>query len=191
LDYHLFNRNILIMHIPKSYQWLVNEPGPKMLKIALGMYGIIEKPGTENNKQIIDWAAEVGGRVEDVYKADSIPWCGLFMAVVAKRAGYALPKDPLWALNWGTFGRHVDIAMLGDTVVLTRPGGGGHVALYVGEDKTSVHLLGGNQSDAVTVSRMAKSRIYAVRRPLFKIGPPPNIRQIWLTTGGKLSINES
>jgi cell wall-associated NlpC family hydrolase len=36
--------------------------------------------------------------------------------------------------------------MLGDVLVFRR-GGGGHVALYVGEDEEAFHVLGGNQAD--------------------------------------------
>src|SRR5690349_6102284 len=85
--------------LPARYGWLAREPGPKMLIEALKLYGTLESPGSKNNPTIIAWAKEVGGEVADVYAADSIPWCGLFMAVIAKRAGKDLPVHPLWALS--------------------------------------------------------------------------------------------
>jgi uncharacterized protein (TIGR02594 family) len=182
------------MTLPDKYKWLLNETGPKMLKEALSHFGTLEHKGTGNNPSIIKWAKEVGGKIDDVYKADSIPWCGLFMAVVAKRSGYTLPKDPLWALNWGTFGKKQDVAMLGDTLTFIRKTStgatAGHVALYVGEDIDAFHILGGNQSDAVTITRINKSRLYAIRRPLFKIGQPENVRRVFLDTECAISENE-
>ena len=130
------------MALPSKYKWLENEPAPKMLLEALRHYGTLEHVGPNNNPSIVKWAAELGKSVSDVYKADSVPWCGLFMGIVAKRAGYDLPKSPLWALNWGTFGERSECAKLGYILVFVR-NGGGHVGLYVGEDATAYHVLGG------------------------------------------------
>jgi len=178
------------MTLPQKYDWLNSEPGPKMILEALKLYGTIETPGAGNNQTIIDWAKEVGGKVADVYKADSIPWCGLFMALVAKRAGKEPPKDPLWALNWGTFGNKTEVAMLGDVLVFIRKGGG-HVGLYVGESASTYHVLGGNTSDKVTIAEIAKARCYAIRRPVYSIAQPGNVRKIVLSGSGIVSENEA
>ena len=179
--------------IPKQYAWILNEKGPKMMLEALKEFGTIEAAGNANNQKIIKWAAEVGGTVANVYKNDAIPWCGLFMAVIALRAGKIPPKDPLWALNWGNFGHHVDQGAFGDTLVFVRktPNGAtaGHVALYVGEDATTYHCLGGNQSDQVSFTRMAKTRLYTIRRPDY-VTQPAQVRRIVLAATGKLSANE-
>lgn len=175
--------------LPTKYRWLASEGAPRMLVEGLKLYGTIETPGTPNNPTIIAWAQEMGNNVADVYKADSIPWCGLFMAIVAKRAGKEVPKSPLWALAWSTFGNHVDVPMLGDVLVFTRQGGG-HVGLYVGEDDTAYHVLGGNQSDKVSIARIAKTRLYISRRPIYSIAQPSNIRRIILTPDGIISSNE-
>lgn len=182
------------MSLPAKYQWLSKEPGPLMLAKALELYGIHETPGVENNTIIVGWADEIGGNISNVYKADEIPWCGLFMAIVAKRASKQVVKDPLWALNWGTFGVYTDTAMLGDVLVFTRKTSdgkkAGHVGLYVGEDETSLHVLGGNTADAVSIARLDKSRLYAARRPKYKV-QPKNVRRIELSSGGvPVSTNE-
>lgn len=186
---------IAVEKLPKPYQWLAAEPGPKMLLEALREFGTLEVKGDGSNPEIISWAKEIGGTVSDVYKADEIPWCGLFMAICAKRAGYDLPKEPLWALNWGTFGSSQPTAMLGDVLTFIRKTStgakAGHVSMYVGEDEAAYHVLGGNQSDCVCITRIDKSRLYAIRRPLFKIGQPANVRQIFLSATGGLSNNEA
>jgi uncharacterized protein (TIGR02594 family) len=155
-----------------------------MIVEALKLFGTMEKPGAANNPTIVAWAKEVGGEVADVYKADSIPWCGLFMAVVAKRAGKELPKHPLWALSWSAFGAKAPAPALGDVLVFT------HVGLYVGEDASAFHVLGGNQSDRVCITRIAKARLYAARRPLYRV-EPANVRPIHLEATGALSLNEA
>jgi uncharacterized protein (TIGR02594 family) len=176
------------MALPKKYEWLNKETGPKMLLEALDLYGVKEQPGVGNNAEILAWSKEVGQ--QQIYSADSIPWCGLFMAVVAKRAGKDYPELPLWALSWKTFGEKADKPSLGDVVVFKRDAGG-HVGLYVAEDATTFHVLGGNQSDAVTITRIMKTRMVAVRRPKWLIAQPPNVRPIWISADGQISTNEA
>jgi uncharacterized protein (TIGR02594 family) len=175
--------------LPSRYGWLAREPGPKMIIEALKLFGMMESPGSANNPTIVAWAKEVGGEVADVYKTDSVPWCGLFVAVVAKRAGKEIPKHPLWALSWSAFGAKSPAAALGDVLVFVRSGGG-HVGLYVGEDASAFHVLGGNQSDRVCITRVAKARLYAARRPLYRV-QPANVRPIHLKSTGALSLNEA
>lgn len=176
--------------LPPAYRWLSSLATlPRMVSEALKLFGTVEAAGAANSPTIIGWADEVGGKVEDVYKTDAIPWCGLFMAVVAKRAGKQLPPDPLWALNWNKFGRGAGQPMLGDVLTFVR-NGGGHVALYVGEDATAYHVLGGNQSDQVCFTRISKLRLSGVRRPHYKV-QPSTVRPFILQGGGQLSKNEA
>jgi len=41
----------------------------------------------------------------------------------------------------------------------------GHVVFVLGQDDTHFFVLGGNQSDAVTIARIAKSRLIGARWP--------------------------
>lgn len=173
--------------LPAQYRWLDKEPGPRMLREALALFGALEAPGARDNPLILAWASEVG--LSKTYSHDSIPWCGLFMAVVAKRAGKPVVDSPLWALSWADFGKAVSAPMLGDVLTFKR-NGGGHVTLYVGEDATAFHCLGGNQSDKVCITRIAKSRLYRARRPLYN-AQPGNVRKVRLASNGKLSTNEA
>jgi len=53
-------------------------------------------------------------------------------------------------------------------------GSGGHVGFAMGQDDTHFYLLGGNQSDAVTVARVAKARLLGARWPrTFPLRPEP------------------
>ncbi|MBX7155784.1 MAG: TIGR02594 family protein [Bacteriodetes bacterium] len=181
------------MSLLTQYNWLEKESGPLMILEALKLFGTLEQKGKANNQTIIAWAKEIGGNVADVYKADEIPWCGLFMAVVAKRAKKQVVKDPLWALNWGTFGKQIDNPEFGDVLVFIRKTSegktAGHVGLYIGEDKDCYHVLGGNQSDQVCIARIQKSRLYASRRPNYNV-QPKNVRRVFLKNSGTVSVDE-
>lgn len=181
------------MALPLKYRWLLKESGPMMVKKAIELFDISENLGVKNNPIILSWAKEIGGKVSDIYTADAIPWCGLFMAVVAKRSYKQLVKDPLWALNWATFGKKSDVPKLGDVLVFVRKTSegkkAGHVGIYVGEDEKCFHVLGGNQLDKVCISRIEKNRLYASRRPNYNI-EPKNVRVIVLNNDGDISSNE-
>ena len=180
------------MNLPEKYQWLSAEGAPKMLVQMLQLYGVKEYPGNADNPIIIGWAKEVG--LEGVYKKDLTAWCGLVMAVVAKRADKNPVQDPLWALNWSKFGIEVDEPMLGDVLVFRRYKNGkligGHVALYVFETKTTYGCLGGNQADSVSITEISKNRLAAARRPLYSIAQPANVRKIFMDSTGIISTNE-
>jgi uncharacterized protein (TIGR02594 family) len=174
--------------VPVQYRWL-NSLGqlPRMTEEALKLLGTVETPGAGNNATILAWAGEVG--LERVYTADSIPWCGLLMSVVAHRAGKELPAAPLWALSWAKFGVDEGQPRLGDVLTFVRDGGG-HVAQYIGEDSAAYHVLGGNQHDCVCFTRIAKARLYRVRRPVYANMPATAEPHI-LDGAGALSSNES
>jgi len=174
------------MQLPDKYAWLNNETGPKMLKEALSHYGLLEKAGPGSNPDILAWAKEVG--VRGWYADDSVPWCGLFMGVCASRAGFPYNSELLSALAWAKWGDHVDNdgAMLGDTLVFVRPGGG-HVAFYIGESQANFLILGGNQGDAVGFEWIHKTRLFAVRRAHWKIAQPENVRKIFLNDDGAVA----
>jgi uncharacterized protein (TIGR02594 family) len=167
--------------LPERFAFLAEEPGPRMLREALPLLGTVETPGKGNNPTIMAWAAEVG--LKEAYSEDSIPWCGLFMALIAKRADKPIVKGPLWALNWLNFGVSVPRPSLGDVIVVQREGGG-HVTLYVAEDEKNYYGLGGNQSDMVSIAPIAKNRKPWFRRPKY-INQPANVRPIIL--GGSLT----
>lgn len=161
-----------------------------MLKEAIDWYGVRETPGTKNEPAIMGWAKEL--RLSD-YTADSIPWCGLFMAYIAKVSNKPIPKNPLWALNWRNFGTPVERPMLGDVMIKNRTGGG-HVTLYVGEDSGYYHCLGGNQGDAVDISRFPKTlpdgQRWFFRRPKY-FNQPDNVRTVKLAAKGGIIKSEA
>jgi len=69
------------------YEHLKNNP-PLMVAEAMKFLGLKEIKGKVNNKTILGWANEIGGKLADIYKSDEIAWCGLFMAMLAFRGMY-------------------------------------------------------------------------------------------------------
>lgn len=182
--------------LPQHYAWLKNEGAPRLLMEGIKTFGTVETPGPNSNPAILDWAKKA--KLGKVYKDDSIAWCGLWMAYTALQAGWDTPKNPLGAQNWLKFGTPVPITkgrrgtrgrypMLGDVLVFWRDNPKswkGHVGLYVGEDETHFHVLGGNQKDSVSIVRIAKNRLKGARRCKWKVNQPGNVRRVWLSPEG-------
>ena len=102
-----------------------------------------------------------------------------------------MPAQPLWARSWVNFGKDGSARpQLGDVLVFRRGETSGHVGIYIGEDYGAFHVLGGNQSDGVTITRIAKDRCIAVRRPVYKAAPA-TAKPVELAPTGALSVNEA
>lgn len=79
-----------------------------MLREALACYGVRETAGPGNTRDIMAWADEIAGDVRRVYTADSIPWCGLFVALDAAQT-IALARA-VGAHVQAAFAREADVA---------------------------------------------------------------------------------
>lgn len=172
-----------------NYSYLKKETAPKILVEAYKLIGTAETIGKDNNPKILDWADKLG--LKKTYTADEIPWCGLFVAYACLKAQKPVVENPLWARNWNKFGTKQSIAMLGDILVFERGANSGHVGIYVGEDKTAYHVLGGNQGDKVSIVRILKSRCIGIRRTAWGKAQPVNVRVINLDAVGNVSENEA
>ena len=162
------------------------------LNVAKSEYGVKEIPGARSNPKIIQWAKDVGGWIPGFYKNDDIPWCGLFVAHCMIDAGIKPGIDNvLSALAWNKFGQKIH-PCYGSVMVFKRTGGG-HVGLYVSEDKTTYHILGGNQSNMVNVTKVLKSRFVGARWPTeySKMMPLAGQGVIRKSFDGKISVNEA
>jgi uncharacterized protein (TIGR02594 family) len=162
---------------------------PRWLTAARAHIGVREIKGPKHNPTIMGWIKrltpkKLGIAVND----DETPWCGTFMAAVMSEAGFATPPIAVRASSWGAWGTPLIKPSPGAVMVFTRQGGG-HVGLYVGEDATAYHVLGGNQSDSVSITRIAKSRLTTARWPPGL--PVPKAGTVVLDgSGQRLSVNE-
>lgn len=152
--------------LPPEYADLNSCLSIPILHQALMLYGTTEYAGSDNNPVILDWAKELNHTISQWYRSDSTAWCALFISVCAKRAGFQPPEgfDAVRAKSFAKWGDPVfGEPVLADILVFHRAGGG-HVGLYVGEDSTCYHVLGGNQGDTVNIVRIPKERLIAARR---------------------------
>ncbi len=147
--------------------------------------GASEIPGPKHNNWIAKgWARLGAGWFND----DETPWCGFFVAHCIDKAGLPYPKGGLFArakawLDWGKSCRPV----YGAVVVFGREGGG-HVGFLVGASTDHYYVLGGNQSNAVNITPIAKYRALGYRWPAsLPIGTSPLPRM----AGGTVSRNEA
>ncbi|MEG3089488.1 TIGR02594 family protein [Sphingomonas sp. PB4P5] len=168
-------------------------PEPAWLRHARTLLGTREAAGAASNVTILGWAKLLGIKVLGIaYNADSVPWCGLFVANSLRAAGINLGamKVGVRAKAWADWGSKLRASTLapGAIMVFDREGGG-HVAFYVGEDRTHYHVLGGNQGDRVSIMRLEKSRCIARRWPkgVPVIGKPVQLN----AAGAPVSKNEA
>lgn len=163
---------------------------PVWMREARRYMGLKEIAGNKSNPVILGWAKKLGGWIESFYTDDDIPWCGLAMAnwISTTLPNEVLPSNPLGAMNWKNFGYEIT-PCVGAILVFKRPGGA-HVAQYLGEDRTHFHVIGANQSNSVSITRIEKSRFVASRWP--KTGEAPVPGRVQLTEGGApVSRNEA
>jgi uncharacterized protein (TIGR02594 family) len=181
------------LNLPPAYGWLLTLPYlPRHVEFALGLIGVQEVAGSGDNPTIMKWRDEVRAAGIDVsgYSADQVPWCGLFMAYVMLKSDRQSVAKPLWALNWAKFGQDGGQPELGDVLTFKRDGGG-HVAIYIAEDRQGYyHILGGNQSDRVSIMRIAKSRMHSCRQPPYKT-KPESVKPYVVAATGTVSTNEA
>lgn len=152
--------------------------------------GLREIPGVKHNTTIIGWAKRLGAKVLGItVNDDETPWCGLFVAHCMTTAGMKTAPIAVRAKSWATWGRKLTAPRLGCVLVFTRDGGG-HVGFYVGEDATAYHVLGGNQGNSVSVTRLAKDRLTdgGMRWPLEAELPPAKIIR---RSAGNLTLSKN
>jgi uncharacterized protein (TIGR02594 family) len=101
---------------------------------------------------------------------DEVAWCAAFVGHCLEKAGIASTRrlNARSYLTWGEKVVRLEQAREGDVVVFTRGSSTaqGHVAFFLKATGSQIEVLGGNQSDGVTIARYAKSRLLGIRRPL-------------------------
>ena len=141
-------------------------------ELAQRFVGIQEVSGNVANPQILAML-----KLDNKWpKDDSVPWCAAFMNYIAWLLRLPRSKS-LRARSWLLIGESIPIseAKVGFDVVILKRGGlnqpgpevikaKGHVGWFAGVDGGHVILLGGNQSDTVSLAGYPKKRVLGVRR---------------------------
>jgi uncharacterized protein (TIGR02594 family) len=157
---------------------------------AQRLIGVAEDVSAKSNPLLIGWGRELGC----YYVDDETAWCGLFVGhcIASQMPAEPLPANPLGARQWRKFGRRCD-PQPGAVMVFWRVSARdarGHVGFYVAEDAAGFyHILGGNQADAVTISRVPKARFLEARWPTTAM--PPDGRMVMADATGRVSEREA
>jgi uncharacterized protein (TIGR02594 family) len=157
---------------------------PDWLREARALIGTREIPGPRHNSWIVRQWAKLGAAW---FNDDETPWCGLFVASCLQAVGLPFPGRGLFAraLAWKDWGKPCG-PFVGAVAVFGRTGGG-HVGFLVGQSANHFYVLGGNQSNAVNIMPIARTRLVATRWPLERAIEASKLPAM---TGGTISRNE-
>lgn len=146
----------------------------------------------KNRSALMAWLRSDGKTLGDPAK---LPWCGdaIQTCLALTLPDEPQPVNPYLARNWLKLGVELTTPSLGCILVFWRgskTGTSGHVGLYAGEDAEAYHVLGGNQSDAITIARLDKARLLGMRWP--STYPKPTSGRVLLSaSGAPVSANEA
>lgn len=165
---------------------------PAWLAAARKYIGVAEIPGKEHAPQIVRWLATL----KAWWREDETPWCGVLTAACLRETGVALPKH--WYRAKGYFGEPdkpwgspLVAPALGCIVIFERKGGG-HVGFVVGKEPCgNLRVLGGNQSNRVSIASFERTRVAGYRWPPGVVLPPLHMLPTFPNTTGKVSTNEA
>jgi uncharacterized protein (TIGR02594 family) len=123
---------------------------PRWLTKARGYLGQREIPGPRHNPLILKWWKAIKAQFTD----DETAWCAAFVGGVLEECGIKSTRSG-WARSYEKWGVALPGPAVGAVAVFSRKGGG-HVGFVVGDSPSRVSVLGGNQSDAVTIAKFPK-----------------------------------
>jgi uncharacterized protein (TIGR02594 family) len=137
--------------------------------------GIVEIPGPKSNPVILQWGRDIGA--PRWFDNDDKAWCAVFMnrvlmacqlpmarMVDTSHPDYKAGFDLLRAATFEGYGYGLTVPTLGCLMTFRRPEGN-HVGAYLGERADAFRIIGGNQSNTVNETWIAKPRLTAMRWP--------------------------
>lgn len=135
---------------------------PSWMAEAWRELGQSELPGNAHNPRIVAMFDELGHPGQ----SDETAWCAAFVGACLERAGIASTRS-LLARSYLEWGVATDDPAAGDVVVLKRGSDPtfGHVGFVVGLTDAHAFVLGGNQSNAVTVAAFDRDLVLGFRTP--------------------------
>lgn len=115
-----------------------------------------------DNKTLTEWLR--AGRL--LGNPAKLPWCGdaVETCIVKTLPDEPVPNNPFWAQAWANFGVGVD-PIVGSIGVIRWSSRAGHVGIVADASASRITLLGGNQSNAITLSSFPRSKFIAFRWP--------------------------
>jgi uncharacterized protein (TIGR02594 family) len=144
------------------------QPATKNARIyseAIQYLGVVELDGPKTNPLIRSWILQSAKWLDQ--DDSKTAWCGCFRGAIGIATATGAPENHFRAASWRQWGIAVDKlenAIKGDTLIFTRRGGF-HVGLFSGlSDNGNPLVLGGNQSDSVSIAEYDKDHLLSIRR---------------------------
>lgn len=134
--------------------------GSPWFEVAYGemQNGVEEYRGSSNNPRIVEYHRST--RLQNnLASLDQTPWCASFVNWCLRESGYET-TDSARAADWANYGERLSKPREGCVVVIQN-----HVGFYAEGGSGNVILLGGNQSDRVSIERFRRP-IVAYRWPI-------------------------
>jgi uncharacterized protein (TIGR02594 family) len=142
---------------PRNAPWLA---------IAKAEVGTKEQVGSGDNPRVVQYLSSTS-LSRSLAANDETAWCSAFVNFVVEKAGFE-GTDSAAARSWANWGVPVDNPQPGAITVFERPEAGptaGHVGFFVSQTQSTIMVLGGNQSDAVSIQPQERSRLLGFRMP--------------------------
>lgn len=158
------------------------------MQIAVSKKGLLEG---RDNAELRAFLKSDGKTLGDPAK---LPWCGDFVETCVALAlpNEPLPTNPYLARNWMKFGKETTPGF-GAVLVFWRTSKtkstNGHVGFYAGEDKDNFYVLGGNQSNSVSIAKLDKKRLLGARAPVSATDFV--VHKVAMNSNGPVSTNEA
>lgn len=142
----------------------MSNPNPPLhLLAAEDQLGVQEVPGEQHNPRILAYQQATSLAASD----DETPWCAAFVNWCLEVTGQPGTRSAT-ARSFLKWGQPVTLeqAEPGDVAIFSRGNNPwqGHVGFFLDRQQGDLRILGGNQSDAVTVARYPKARLLGLRR---------------------------
>lgn len=142
---------------------VLSSPSPPWVTLAETFIGTKEAPLSANNETILQFFHDAG--FPEIME-DRTPWCAAFTAAMLKRTGYNAPKS-LLARSYLSSGYKLEAPIEGALAIFPRGNNPaeGHVGFVSDVKGKMLSLLGGNQSDAVSIRERRVSDALGFRWP--------------------------
>lgn len=177
---------LLFSQVAKPKKALAGTEVPPWYAIGLEREGLHER---DDNAELRAFLRADGATLGD---PKQFAWCGDFVDTCIRLAlpDEETPDNPYLARNWLKWGQPCD-EVFGAVCVFWRGSPKsifGHVGFVAGSDDTAVHVLGGNQSNSISITRIARTRLLGCRWPkTYRMTGERMVRD----ATGDLSLNEA
>lgn len=137
------------------------------INFALSFYGVEEAfTNGKSNPLVVSFFKDFADWVTN---STTTAWCSAFVNTIFSSTGYEYSGN-ISARSWLTVGTEIKTPEVGDVVVFWRDkkdSWKGHVGLFIAysQDKKSIYVLGGNQSNKVSINLYPVSQLLGFRRP--------------------------